>query len=53
MSNTEEEPPANTDLAFAGPKDFDAIADRIVEELKHRGVLAQAIGAKQQFHYSI
>ena len=53
MSNPEEDPPANTDLAFAGPKDFDAIADRIVEELKHRGVLAQAIGAKQQFHYSI
>jgi bifunctional enzyme CysN/CysC len=53
MSNTEEDPPANTDLIFAGPKDFDAIADRIVEELKRRGVLAQAIGARQQFHYSI
>ena len=53
MSNTEEDPPPNTDLIFAGPKDFDAIADRIVEELKRRGVLAQAIGARQQFHYSI
>ncbi len=53
MSKTEDAPPPNTDLAFAGPKDFEAIADRIVEELKRQGVLAQAIGAKQQFHYSI
>ena len=53
LSMTEETPPANTDLTFFGPKDFDAIADQIVEELKRRGVLAEAIGAKQQFHYSI
>jgi bifunctional enzyme CysN/CysC len=53
MSNTGADPLPNADLAFAGPKDFDAIAERIVGELKHRGVLAQAIGAKQQFHYSI
>jgi bifunctional enzyme CysN/CysC len=53
LSMTEETPPANTDLTFFGPKDFDAIADRILEELKSRGVLAEAIGAKQQFHYSI
>jgi bifunctional enzyme CysN/CysC len=53
MSKAEDAPPPNTDLAFAGPKDFEAIADRIVEELKRQGVLAQAIGAKQQFHYSI
>ena len=26
---------------------------RLMEELKARGVLAQAIGAKPQFHYSI
>ena len=32
---------------------FDAIADQVMEELKRRGVLAQAIGAKPQFHYSI
>ena len=53
MSNTEDTPPPNTDLVFTGPKDFDAIADRILEELKRRGVLAQAIGTKPQFHYSI
>ena len=53
MSHTEEDPPVQTDLVFSGPKDFDAIADRILEELKRRGVLAEAIGARQQFHYSI
>ena len=53
MSKSEEVPPPNTDLAFGGPKDFDTIADQIIEELKTRGVLAQAIGAKPQFHYSI
>jgi bifunctional enzyme CysN/CysC len=53
MSKSAEAPPPDTDLAFAGPKDFEAIADRVIEELKRRGVLAQAIGAKPQFHYSI
>jgi bifunctional enzyme CysN/CysC len=53
MSKSAEAPPPDTDLAFAGPKDFEAIADRVIEELKARGVLAQAIGAKPQFHYSI
>ena len=53
MSKSEEAPPPDTDLAFAGPKDFETIADRVMEELKARGVLAQAIGAKPQFHYSI
>jgi bifunctional enzyme CysN/CysC len=53
MSHAEEDPPVRTDLVFSGPKDFDAIADRILEELKRRGVLAEAIGARQQFHYSI
>lgn len=53
MSNTEEEPPPYSDLAFAGPKDFDAAARRIIEELKRRGVLAHTIGAKPTFQYSI
>jgi bifunctional enzyme CysN/CysC len=53
MSKSEETPPPDTDLAFAGPKDFEAIAGQVIEELKRRGVLAQAVGAKPQFHYSI
>jgi len=53
MSKSVEASPPDTDLVFAGPKDFEAIADQVIEELKRRGVLAQAIGAKPQFHYSI
>lgn len=53
MSKSEEEPPANTDVVFSGPIDFDAATARILEELKRRGVLAQAIGAKPVFQYSI
>lgn len=53
MSKTAEEPPPNTDVTLTGPTDFDAATARIVEELKRRGVLAQAIGAKPVFQYSI
>src|SRR5579884_1285294 len=53
MSKTEEEPPPNTDLHFSGPQDFDEAAQRIIEELKRRGVLAHAIGSKPTFQYSI
>lgn len=53
MSKTEEEPPPNTDVVLPGPTDFDAATARILDELKRRGVLAQAIGAKPVFQYSI
>jgi bifunctional enzyme CysN/CysC len=53
MSKGEETPPPDTTLHFAGPKDFDEAARRIIEELKKKGVLAQAIGAKPTFQYSI
>ena len=53
MSKAEEEPPPSTDLHFAGPKDFDAAAGQIIEELKRKGVLAHAIGGKPTFQYSI
>ncbi len=53
MSKTEEDPPPNTDLHLTGPQDFDEAAHRIVEELKRRGVLAQTIGNKPTFQYSI
>jgi bifunctional enzyme CysN/CysC len=52
MSKTEEPPPPNTNLVFAGPKDFDEAARRIIEELKRLDVLAQAI-VKPTFQYSI
>ncbi|MBA5866468.1 MAG: adenylyl-sulfate kinase [Nitrospira sp. CR1.3] len=53
MSKVPEEAPPNTDIVLSGPADFDAATRRILEELKRRGVLAQAIGAKPTFQYSI
>lgn len=53
MSKSEEEPPPNTDVFLSGPTDFDGATARILDELKRRGVLAQAIGAKPVFQYSI
>lgn len=53
MSKATEEPPPDTDLHFAGPKNFDEAARRIIEELKKRGVLAHAVGGKPTFQYSI
>ena len=53
MSKAPEEVPPNTDIVLSGPSDFDAATRRILEELKRRGVLAQAIGAKPTFQYSI
>ena len=53
MSRTEEDPPANTDVVLCGPTDFDSATRRVMEELRHRGVLAEAIGAKPTFQYSI
>jgi bifunctional enzyme CysN/CysC len=53
MSKAPEEVPPHTDIALSGPADFDAATRQILEELKRRGVLAQAIGAKPTFQYSI
>ena len=53
MSKAPEEPPPGTDIALSGPTDFDAATRQILDELKRRGVLAQAIGAKPTFQYSI
>lgn len=53
MSKTPEEAPPNADIVLSGPADFDDATRRILDELKRRGVLAQAIGAKPTFQYSI
>ncbi len=53
MCKSDEELPPNTDIVLTGPTDFDAASKRIMDELKRRGVLAQAIGAKPTFQYSI
>ena len=53
MSTISDEASKNADLVFTGPADFDAATKSILDELKRRGVLAQAIGAKPTFQYSI
>ncbi len=53
MSKAPEEVPPHTDIVLAGSIDLEAATRRILEELKRRGVLAQAIGAKPTFQYSI
>ncbi len=53
MSKSQEEPPPNTDLQFGGPKNFDEAAKQIIEELKRKGVLAEAVGVRPTFQYSI
>lgn len=53
MSNSPEEAFPEADLTFAGPKDFDEAARRIVEELKKRGVLMQASGRPAGLQFSI
>jgi bifunctional enzyme CysN/CysC len=53
MSNSPEESVPEADLNFAGPKDFDEAARRIVEELKKRAVLMQAPGKPSGFQFSI
>jgi bifunctional enzyme CysN/CysC len=53
MSKAPEEVPPNTDIVLAGPADIDTATRRILDELKQRGVLAEAIGEKPTFQYSI
>jgi len=53
MSKAPEEVPPNIDIVLAGPTDLDAATRRVLDELRRRGVLAQAIGAKPTFQYSI
>jgi bifunctional enzyme CysN/CysC len=53
MSKTEEEPPLNTDVVLIGPMDVDTAAKQVMDVLKRRGVLAEALGAKPTFQYSI
>jgi bifunctional enzyme CysN/CysC len=53
MSKMEETPAPHADLQFAGPQNFDEAAQRIIEELKGRGILAQSVGGRPSVQYSI
>ncbi len=53
MSQTVEEPPPNTDVVLSGTVDVDITVKQVMDVLKRRGVLAEAIGSKQTYQYSI
>jgi bifunctional enzyme CysN/CysC len=53
MSNSPDESIPEADLNFAGPKNFDEAARRIVEELKKRGVLMLASDKPPGIQFSI
>ncbi len=53
MSKAHEPAPPDTDLAFAGPEDFDEAARQVIEQLKRSGILATAIGDQPVFQYTI
>jgi len=53
MSHIVEEPPPNTDVVFSGTVDIDLVIKQVMDVLKRRGVLAEAIGSKQTYQYSI
>lgn len=42
-----------SDLSFTGPEDFTATAHDILEALKQKGILAEAIGNQPAFQFSI
>jgi len=53
VGQTAEEPPPNTDVVLSGAADVDAAVKQVMDVLKRRGVLAEAIGSKQTYQYSI
>ena len=53
MSKNTGTPSIQTDLSFAGPEDFTATAHDILEALKQKGILAEAIGNQPGFQFSI
>jgi len=53
MSHTVEESPPNTDVVLSGTVDVELAIKQVMDVLKRRGVLAEAIGSKQTYQYSI
>ncbi len=53
MSKVEEPSAPWADLQFTGPQNFDEATQRIIEELKRRGILAQVVAARPSAQYSI
>ena len=43
----------DTDLIFAGPEDFDDCVRHVLDLLKTKGILAESLGTRPEFQYSI
>ncbi len=53
MSKDTKSSPIEADLSFMGPDDFTATSHDILEALKHKGILAEAIGNQPAVQFSI
>ena len=53
MTQEQEMIQPDADLVFAGPEDFDGCARQMIEVLKGKGILAEPIGTRPVFQYSI
>jgi bifunctional enzyme CysN/CysC len=53
MSKDTDGPSIQADLSFTGPEDYTATAHDILEVLKQKGILAEAIGNQPAFQFSI
>ncbi len=53
MSKDTDGPSIQADLSFTGPEDFTATTHDILEVLKRKGILAEAIGNQPAFQFSI
>jgi bifunctional enzyme CysN/CysC len=53
MSKDTDGPSIQADLSFTGPEDFTATTHDILEVLKQKGILAEAIGNQPAFQFSI
>ena len=53
MSKNQDNPLVESDLSFVGPEDFTASVHEILEALKRKGILAEAIGNQPAFQFSI
>lgn len=53
MSTESEGETPEADLIFTGPENFDDLSRQIIDTLKRKGILAEAIGSQPAFRYSI
>ena len=53
MSQEAAPPPMESDLSFTGPEDFTATAHNVLEMLKHKDVLTEAMGNDPASQFSI